>query len=95
MPGGKSIGKEAETSLLQTGNLHCSRNETLKLLFLFGLPHSRLREYSREDIRLFKNHERTTDYCSSEQNTRHFLPKEETLSSLGKTGFKLCKINGM
>lgn len=78
MPGGKSIGKEAEASLLQTGDLHCSRNETLKLLFLFRLSHSRLRrKYYTLDFRLFKNHDRTTIYCSYEQNERHFLPKEE------------------
>lgn len=33
MPGGESEGKEDEANLVPVGDLHCSRNGALKLLF--------------------------------------------------------------
>ena len=58
MPGGESVGKEDEANLVQTGDLHCSRNGTLKLLFQFRLSQGRARrKYSTVHFRLFKNHD--------------------------------------
>lgn len=37
MTGGENMRKTDEANLVQTGDLHCSRNRTLKLLFQFRL----------------------------------------------------------
>lgn len=60
MPGGEDVGKEDEANLVQTGDLHCSRNGTFKLLFQFRLSQGRVRrKYSTVDFKLFKNHDGT------------------------------------
>lgn len=60
MTSGESVGEGDKTNLDQTGDLHCSRNGTLKLFFQFRLSQGKVRrKYSTVDFRIFKKYDGT------------------------------------